>query len=81
MGNTFLLIGQFVALLGCAASIYYGALSTFQVFVGRNPVTDFMIGKILLSVYGFFINGALYVVFGRAAERTTGPQLPRNGSA
>jgi hypothetical protein len=76
MERLFLVVGRVAAMLGCLASVVHGVSSVVALFDRSTAVTDAMVMRPFCSIYGFIINGALFVVCGRVMELASKPAAP-----
>ncbi len=72
MRHIFLVLGRIAAAIGCLASIAHVISSVAALFDRSRNLTDGMMCMPLFGVYGFLINAALFVVFGRVCAMKPG---------
>jgi hypothetical protein len=72
MGRLFLRLGCFLAIMGCLVSVCEFFWSVGALVNNWRHVTDEMLGRPFLWCYAFFMNGALFNVFTRALDTSTG---------
>ncbi len=68
MRRFILILGCFAAVIGGLASVIHGFSSALALFDRSKSMTDEMLMTPLYWTYGLIMNGALFVVFGRATR-------------